>query len=161
MIDSESGKPIVKPSLEKEVKLGRKHNVNPTFMIFLLRKALVKDIFYGLPGTDGGVVSVFYAALCQSHTIVSIFRAHPLHPFSRFDRVCYLMNIMSWIALAYFDALIEKSGQLLVSILLGIFFLPPIRALNRFVLQCSCLYTSKYYEDVDKDDGRYTSLTCA
>ena len=110
MTDIESGKPKAKPNLEKEAKSGRKRNVTPNFMIFLLRKALVRETYYGLPGTDGGVVSVFYAALWQSHTIVSIFRAHPLHPFSRCDRVWYLMNIMSWIALAsYCDFLVQAN----------------------------------------------------
>ena len=41
---------------------------------------------FGFPHTDGSLASNFEAFVEQNHPLVSIFLAHPLHPFTRFER---------------------------------------------------------------------------
>ena len=55
-----------------------------------LKDYLVWDRVYGNPGTDGTFLSNYLFRLKNDHPVLGIFFCHPLHPFSRVERVLSL-----------------------------------------------------------------------
>ena len=143
---------VVTPSvsMEKDVKAKRKHNITPNYMIFRLIKMLARGRHYGLPGTDGSLMSVFKVTLNQDHTILSIFRAHDLHPFSQNERIHYMVNVTSVVLLF---AYIGKDWNRALQYAVLIVVVKPWKSLSRCLLECKCLYTGSYDEKNDIDDA--------
>ncbi|KAG5192317.1 hypothetical protein JKP88DRAFT_250856 [Tribonema minus] len=54
---------------------------------------------YGAPGTTGALVSNYMHMFCNTHPILSLMVAHPMHPLSRLERVMLLVCNMSWVFL--------------------------------------------------------------
>lgn len=54
--------------------------------IKLLMRGMPVPATFGFPGTDGTLASNVRAFVCQFHPFISIWLAHPLHPFSRKER---------------------------------------------------------------------------
>lgn len=66
----------------------------------LLMRGMPIPCTYGFPGTDGTIFSNYTQFIKQFHPLISVWTAHPLHPFSRKERavvfVCTVAFNMLW-----------------------------------------------------------------
>ena len=76
---------------------GSKWQLTPNYCIHRLRKMLSMRSTYGIPGSDGTFVSCISIHLKQDHTLFGVFYGHPLHPFSRAERLLFLLVSACWI----------------------------------------------------------------
>ena len=127
-----------------------KHKLTPMYCIHRLRKMLARGRSYGLPGTNGEWFSIFWHEICQEHTIASIFMAHPLHPFSRNERLMYMANAFSFV---FLFSVLTSGMDSYASIALTCFFVVPYKMFLRTLLECSCIYTGAYDDKQEIDDG--------
>jgi hypothetical protein len=129
-----------------------KHKLTPNYVIFRLRKMLARGRSYGLPQTDGTFLSVFKAEVLQEHSIVGICGAHDLHPFSRNERILYMLNAITAV---FFFAVVTignptgEAGQILMTVTLVV----PYKMFARYLLECSCMFTGRYNEIMEVEDG--------
>lgn len=126
------------------------HELTPQYVLHRFRKLLARRKVYGLPGTMGDFKTNFIECLKNEHTVASIWLAHPLHPFSRNERIFYLANTMCFV---FMIAAFTSSVNGWVSILVTVFLVIPYKSLARTVLECPCFYTGGYDESAEKDDG--------
>jgi|MDSY01.1.fsa_nt_gb hypothetical protein len=61
-----------------------------------LARLLLENRSYGYPGTDGTLFSNYIAYVMNRHPILSIFMCHPLHPFTRTERMVVLWCSIFW-----------------------------------------------------------------
>ena len=141
------------PPQQQEMDLeAPKHKLTPNYVIFRMRKMLARGRSYGLPQTDGTFWSVFKAEVLQEHSIVSICGAHDLHPFSRNERISYMLNAITAV---FFLAVITntngtgEAGQILITVTLIVLY----KMFARYLLECNCIFTGGYNESMEIEDG--------
>ena len=76
--------------------------------------------------------------------------AHPLHPFSRNERLMYMANAFSFV---FFFSVVTSGLNSYASIALTCFFVVPYKMFLRTLLECSCIYTGAYDDKQEIDDG--------
>mmetsp|Transcript_19085 Transcript_19085/g.31103 ORF Transcript_19085/g.31103 Transcript_19085/m.31103 type:complete len:355 (-) Transcript_19085:23-1087(-) len=112
--------------------------------VWELKKMLVGAKFYGLPGTDGSFPSILYARLREEHIFLSTCLSHPLHPFSRRERLLWLWNSQCWLLMwsTIFTIIIPTKGDttmvIVKSICVSVVSFPWDIG-TRYALECSCL----------------------
>jgi len=57
---------------------------------------LLENRSFGYPGTDGTLLSNYVAYVLNRHPLISILTAHPLHPFTRAERLVVLTCSFCW-----------------------------------------------------------------
>ena len=68
---------------------------------------------FGFPGSDGTFCSNFYHFLINNHPFFSIFGAHPMHPFNRYERsVVTLYGVIRWYTHS-FHRLLERPRSII------------------------------------------------
>lgn len=130
--------------------MGKQHKLTPNYVIFRCRKMLARGRSYGLPDTDGTFWSVFKREVMQEHSVVSIWSAHDLHPFSRNERIMYMFNALVWV---FFLAVITAGAGEAAQVLITLSLVVPYKLFARYLLECSCIYTGSYNEKMEIEDG--------
>jgi hypothetical protein len=94
-------------------------------------------------GTDGEFKTIFYTYVKYSHTLLSVFYEHPLHPFSRRERILFLFTVMGWMFfIAAIFATSDTSAE--ISIIVNALIVIPFKMLVRYLLECPCLYNGGF-----------------
>lgn len=138
--------------IEKMHKVqGVKWQLTPNFAIHRLRKMLTEGFTYGLPGTKGSVYMCLFMHFKQEHSLLAVYFGHPLHPFSRAERLLFLLICTCWI----FFVSVETDQRLSEAwgVLATLILVQPFKKFVRLILECPCLYYKGYnFEHEVKDD---------
>ena len=107
--------------IDTDVELGKEGKEDFLLFILIIRfvdelnadcmKLLLQGMplpsSYGFPKTDGSFLSNWLAFCLNNHPLFSAFFAHPLHPFTRFERLfVYICSVIfSWILNTYVSSI--------------------------------------------------------
>ncbi len=130
---------------------GSKWQLTPNYCIHRLRKMLSTRASYGIPGSSGTFWSCTLLHLKQDHTVLGLFYGHPLHPFSRHERLLFLLVSVCWI----FFVSVETAGYgRKLSVLMTVIVVVPFKKFVRVILECPCFYTQAYSfkHEIDDDE---------
>lgn len=102
---------------------------------------LLENRSYGHSLTDGTVWSNFLGYTLQRHPLLSIFAVHPLHPYTRSDRVVVLVCSFCYAffckAFMHREPLADASWLFYYAVLLLVVI--PFEVLIRVIVVCPCL----------------------
>ena len=140
--------------------------LTPDFAMFRLQKMLIKRHVYGFPGTKGDKMECLKQHVLNEHSIFGISKAHPDHPFSRKERLAFLLTMWLWtffmttmltsmnwktIEVLGTKVCVEKPepvvGQTTV-IIITMILIVPLGKFVRFLLDCSTFYNGEYSGNV-------------
>jgi len=121
---------------------------------------LANGAFYAYPGTDGSYPSNLKAYVSQEHTLLSLFYANRVHPFSRKERTLFLFNSITW--LFFLSALFANinSHWALVSFIVALLTIP-YNIMMRYLLECRCCLCSKTLYTIGETLGGCVMATLA
>lgn len=129
----------------------------PDYVYHRLIQSLTRGELWGSPGTDGKLLSNVIDNLKADHSILGICFAHPLHPFSRAERLIFMFSALAWLVLlqaAFFRAGSEMDSYLegfVITLLVW-----PWKKWVRTLMECACFYDSQfdptYYENLNDSD---------
>lgn len=101
---------------------------------------LLENRSFGYPGTDGTLLSNYVAYCLNRHPLLSIVTAHPLHPFTRAERLVVLTCSFCWAflvkAMMHREPLISQPWYFFYTIL-ALLVLPYEYLIRAFAV-CSC-----------------------
>jgi hypothetical protein len=132
--------------------------LDPNYVIHRLIKILTKGQCYGMVGTDGQFQTIFTTYVKYSHTLLSVFYEHPLHPFSKRERVMFLFTVMGWMFMiaAVFAAV---GTDTTISIIVNAILVIPFKMFVRYMLECPCLYNGGFSGYNYAENKRRISVT--
>jgi hypothetical protein len=126
------------------------YELTPIYAIWALQRRVVKGQTYGLPGTDGTFMDCLKHHILNEHTVLGIFYAHPLHPFSRKERGIFWFNAAAWVIfISAFTTGLSQGAS--IGITLGL--VVPYKIFVRTIMECKCLYVDAFDPASEKDDG--------
>ena len=98
--------------------------------------SLIRQITYGLPGTNGGYFSNTFAYILTEHDLLSIFFTHPCDPFTRNKRAVYL-----YLTLVIILVMSQQfNGNYVVfTTVVTTLVLEPVKFMMRRAIECPCI----------------------
>ena len=78
-----------------------------------------------------------------------LFYGHPLHPFSRLERLLFLLVSACWIFCVSVRS--ARYGEI-ISIFITVIVVVPFKKFVRAILECPCFYTQAYTFEHEIDD---------
>jgi hypothetical protein len=102
---------------------------------------LLENRSFGYPGTNGTLLSNYLAYCLNRHPLISILTAHPLHPFTRPERLVVLTCSFCWAflvkAVMHAEPLIDTPWYVFYTVVALLVL--PYEVLIRSAVVCSCL----------------------
>ena len=142
----------------------------PDYVYHRLQQSLTRGELWGSPGTDGTLKANIIDNLKGDHSILGICFAHPMHPFSKTERLIFMFSALTW--LLFLQAIFFQSGTEMDSFLEGFIIallVWPWKKWVRTLMECACFYDSKYDptyfdnlndSDFDAADVKKAALGC-
>mmetsp|Transcript_4314 Transcript_4314/g.11038 ORF Transcript_4314/g.11038 Transcript_4314/m.11038 type:complete len:614 (+) Transcript_4314:244-2085(+) len=140
---------------------AREHDLSPaeTQNEKDLMYLLLENRSFGYPGTDGTLLSNYMAYVLNRHPLISIVTAHPLHPFTRAERVAVLVCSFCWAffvkAVMHRDPLINQPWWVFYTVVALLVL--PYEVLIRVFAVCSCVQ----YDESESGFRRRRAWICA
>ena len=104
-----------------------------------LIELLIRQITYGLPGTNGSFWSNVFAYILTEHDLLSIFLTHPLDPFTRYKRVVYFyITFVFLLSMTQVFSQPDGDGHVVLGIIASV-LVEPVKFILRRAIECPCI----------------------